>query len=89
MERGARFAIIVISSSNGFCRHPHVVRFFGAGTLPDRHNAPFLVLELVSKGALRQYLQEQPNLTWDVKKSFAADISNAMAFMHELGQMHR
>ncbi|EGD81228.1 TKL protein kinase [Salpingoeca rosetta] len=37
-------------------RHPHVVRFFGAGQTPD--NAPFLVLEFVAMGSLRDLLKK-------------------------------
>ncbi|EGD80116.1 TKL protein kinase [Salpingoeca rosetta] len=35
-------------------RHPHVVRFFGAGTHPN--GSPFLVLEFVAMGSLKQLL---------------------------------
>ncbi|EGD73489.1 serine/threonine protein kinase [Salpingoeca rosetta] len=37
-------------------RHPHLVRFFGAGTNPVT-GAPFLVLEFMALGSLRQLLQ--------------------------------
>ena len=37
-------------------RHPHVVRFFGAGT--DPRGSPFLVLEYVALGSLRDLLQQ-------------------------------
>lgn len=36
-------------------RHPHVVRFFGAGTTPE--GVPFLVLELVALGSLQKILR--------------------------------
>ncbi|EGD83271.1 TKL protein kinase [Salpingoeca rosetta] len=36
-------------------RHPHVVRFFGAGT--DPHGSPFLVLEFVAMGSLQALLR--------------------------------
>ncbi|EGD75784.1 TKL protein kinase [Salpingoeca rosetta] len=36
-------------------RHPHVVRFFGAGTTPT--GSPFLVLELVAFGSLQSLLR--------------------------------
>ncbi|EGD80351.1 TKL protein kinase [Salpingoeca rosetta] len=36
-------------------RHPHVVRFFGAGT--DPHGSPFLVLEFVAMGSLKDLLR--------------------------------
>ena len=35
-------------------RHPHVVRFFGAGT--DPHGSPFLVLEFISLGSLHDLI---------------------------------
>ncbi|EGD77334.1 TKL protein kinase [Salpingoeca rosetta] len=38
-------------------RHPHVVRFFGAGT--DPNGSPFLVLEYVALGSLNSMLQKQ------------------------------
>ncbi|EGD79954.1 TKL/DICTY4 protein kinase [Salpingoeca rosetta] len=37
-------------------RHPHVVRFFGAGT--DPNGSPFLVLEYVAMGSLNGLLQK-------------------------------
>eukprot|EP00043_Microstomoeca_roanoka_P020583 m.251672 g.251672 ORF g.251672 m.251672 type:complete len:1032 (-) comp17185_c1_seq4:400-3495(-) len=37
-------------------RHPHVVRFFGAGTTSPEGGSPFLVLEYVTMGSLRQLL---------------------------------
>ncbi|EGD78564.1 TKL protein kinase [Salpingoeca rosetta] len=36
-------------------RHPHVVRFFGAGT--DPNGSPFLVLEYVAMGSLKELLE--------------------------------
>eukprot|EP00043_Microstomoeca_roanoka_P018784 m.204627 g.204627 ORF g.204627 m.204627 type:complete len:1456 (-) comp16886_c2_seq7:2216-6583(-) len=38
-------------------RHPHVVRFFGAGT--DPNDCPFLVLEFVELGSLRTLLDSR------------------------------
>ncbi|EGD82158.1 TKL protein kinase [Salpingoeca rosetta] len=37
-------------------RHPHVVRFFGAGT--DPNGSPFLVLEFVALGSLKDLLEK-------------------------------
>eukprot|EP00043_Microstomoeca_roanoka_P020444 m.249591 g.249591 ORF g.249591 m.249591 type:complete len:636 (-) comp17167_c0_seq2:531-2438(-) len=44
-------------------RHPHVVRFFGAGTDPSQ--SPFLVLEFVALGSLRGLLQKGLQIVLD------------------------
>lgn len=80
-------------------RHPNVVRFFGAGTMPN--GAPFLMLELVSQGSLRSLLRGGRSegkliggaagtpLSLKLKLQLTADIAKGMAFIHSMGALHR
>lgn len=67
-------------------RHPHIVRFFGAGSFPS--GAPFLVEELMDK-SLQAYVQTTPDVPWAVKYKLLGDVSEGMQHIHNLGHMHR
>ena len=67
-------------------RHPNIVHFFGAGKTPE--GTPFLVLELVDRGTLTNYLQSEPYISWDLKVNFAWDAAKGMAHVHSLNRVH-
>ena len=79
--------------------HPHLVRFWGTGALPS--GAPFLVLEYVAGGSLRQRLYGQGDsapthgvplsaaLPAHLRLRFAHHIALGMAYVHEQGHLHR
>ena len=60
-------------------RHPNIVLFFGAGTTTQGH--PYLVLELVERGTLANFLAVNPNLPWDCKLSFVSSQPNSFLFI--------
>lgn len=73
-------------------RHPNIVRFFGVGTWHT--GVPFLVVEYVSRGALKSILRDKQNnpregIPWEQRVGWALDIARAMEFIHDLGQIHR
>jgi serine/threonine protein kinase len=76
------------------CRHPQLVRFFGAGLYPagtvaaDK-NTPFLVLELVDQGSLKSYLRKTPDVAYPVKHQIAWDVAEGIGFIHSLDSLHR
>jgi len=67
-------------------RHANIVRFFGAGTLPN--GSPFLVEELMAR-SLQAYIQTTPDIPWDTKFSVLRDVAVGMQHIHSLGHMHR
>eukprot|EP00039_Didymoeca_costata_P010672 m.144383 g.144383 ORF g.144383 m.144383 type:complete len:911 (-) comp14920_c0_seq1:89-2821(-) len=69
------------------CRHRNIVRFFGAGQWND--GLPFLVVEYLEGGTLKQYLRKHDYITWEQKLSFCLDIQNAMQYIHVLDRVHR
>jgi hypothetical protein len=73
-------------------RHPNLVRFFGAGQLPS--GDPFLVLELVARGSLREILaaeeaSRRAPLAPAMRAQLALDVIRGMAHIHSLGLVHR
>ena len=54
--------------------------------------APFLALELVAHGSLKEFLIPtcpDKTLSWPQKVSVALDVSRGMTYIHEQGHMHR
>jgi hypothetical protein len=82
-------------------RHTNVVRFFGAGVQASA--APFLVLELVARGSLRNLLrgteaeiavmtaasETKHPLSRVVQLQLALDIARGMEYIHGLHTLHR
>ncbi|EGD79436.1 TKL protein kinase [Salpingoeca rosetta] len=68
-------------------RHPNVVRFFGAGTTPT--GLPFLVLEFVPFGSMRDLLRSDLADVLRKHLRLAFDVASGMAFIHSLDQLHR
>ena len=76
------------------CRHPQLVRFFGAGSYPAgtvaaNKNTPFLVLELVECGSLKSYLRKTPSIAYKIKHQIAWDVAEGIGFIHSLDSLHR
>eukprot|EP00045_Choanoeca_perplexa_P010704 m.110237 g.110237 ORF g.110237 m.110237 type:complete len:1321 (+) comp15364_c0_seq1:54-4016(+) len=72
-------------------RSPYLVRFFGAGQLPDS-KTPFLVLELMELGSLDSFLQRHTlnEVKWACRVSIAQDIAGGMDYIHNiLHKLHR
>ncbi|EGD79945.1 TKL protein kinase [Salpingoeca rosetta] len=67
-------------------RHPNVVRFFGAGTDPS--GSPFLVLEFVAMGSLKDLLRKDMEEVLSELR-LLRDVASGMAFIHSLDQVHR
>jgi serine/threonine protein kinase len=68
-------------------RHPNIVLFFGAGQFDG--GTPFLVLELLERGSLREVLENSPSIEWVQKLVFARDTAVGMQHLHTLGCIHR
>jgi len=68
-------------------RHPHIVRFFGAGRMRD--DAPFLVEELMATGSLKVCLRAGRVKGWATKLQIAQDVASGMHYIHKLGHIHR
>eukprot|EP00040_Diaphanoeca_grandis_P017182 m.89286 g.89286 ORF g.89286 m.89286 type:complete len:1208 (-) comp26282_c0_seq1:76-3699(-) len=67
-------------------RHPNLLIFYGAGIKTD--GAPFLVVELMAKGAMSRFIKEE-HLAWTTRSRFALEIAQGMAHLHGLDSMHR
>ena len=71
-------------------RHPNVVMFIGAGKRTD--GCPFLVTEFVSRGSLRDVLDDESiELTLSRKLQFAIGAAKGLNFLHTLSppRIHR
>ena len=73
-------------------RHPNIVLFIGCGS-SEGTREPFLVLEYMSRGTLRDllYNTEDVYLSDDKKLDFASDAARGMRFLHGLNppRIHR
>ena len=72
-------------------RHRNIVLFLGAGKA-GVNAQPFLVVEYMSKGTLRQVLDDtEIELTSTRKIQFASDVAHGMRFLHNLDppRIHR
>jgi WD40 repeat protein len=67
-------------------RHPNVVSVFASGG--DAH-APFLALELVEGGTLRDLLKREGRLDWRRAVMHGAEIARGLAAIHASGLVHR
>jgi hypothetical protein len=64
-------------------RHPNIILFLGAGRTRD--GAPFIVSEFVSRGSLRELLDDQTqDIPLELQVKFALDIARGMSFLHSL-----
>lgn len=72
-------------------RHAHIVMFFGAGRL-NADDCPFLVIEYMPRGSVRDLLDDQSlQISQARKMSFALDAAKGMEFLHGLNppRVHR
>ena len=73
-------------------RHPNMVLYIGCGS-SEGTREPFLVLEYMSRGTLRDllYNTEEVYLSADKKMGFASDAARGMRFLHGLNppRIHR
>ena len=64
-------------------RHPNIVLFLGAGRTRD--DSPFIISEFVSRGSLRDLLDDNSQvLSTDRTIKFCLDIAHGMNFLHSL-----
>ena len=64
-------------------RHPNIVLFLGAGRTED--GSPFIISEFVSRGSLRDLLDDNSQgLSISKKIKFCLDIARGMNFLHSL-----
>ena len=71
-------------------RHPNIVLFLGAGRTRD--GIPFIISEFVSRGSLRDLLDDNSQVISNKKKiKFGLDIAHGMNFLHSLSppRVHR
>jgi serine/threonine protein kinase len=72
----------------GLIRHPNVLQFLGAGIDPTGH--PYIVTELMTQGSLKSILRDHGKpLEWTARLQFAQDIASGMAYLHDIGTVHR
>lgn len=68
-------------------KHPHLVLFYGAGV--TKENMPYLVVEYMQLGSMRQVLLSDEILSMIERLRMASDIACGMRHLHSLGCMHR
>jgi serine/threonine-protein kinase len=68
--------------------HPHIQRMLGEGHIDDGV-APFVVLEYVVGETLREFLDELGPLSAAEATDLALQLTQALAYCHELGIVHR
>lgn len=68
-------------------RHPNLVLFYGAGVTSD--NVPFLVVEFMRDGSMRQVLLSKRVLSVSTRLGMAVDIAHGMRHLHSIGSIHR
>lgn len=66
--------------------HPHIVRNYGGGLMESQY---FYAMQLLSKGTLKERLQEHGPLHWSQAAAFTAQISSALQHAHNHGIIHR
>ncbi len=68
-------------------RHPHIAQLYGVTS-----QQPYgMVMEFMENGSLDSYLQKNPpqNVSWSLKFKIALAVSNALAYLHKKGIVHR
>ena len=66
-------------------RHPNIVMFIGAGKMDTGDEQPFLVVEYMQRGSLRDVLDDQTVALTPLQRiRFALDAGTGMAFLHSL-----
>ena len=68
--------------------HPYIQRVVSTG-VDDKRDLPFLALEWVEGGLLRDFLRSDLPLSVDESISFGAQLCEALYYCHDLGIVHR
>ncbi len=68
--------------------HPNIQRVVSTG-LDEKRDLPFLALEWVEGGLLRDFLRSGLPLSVDESISFGAQLCEALNYCHDLGIVHR
>lgn len=66
--------------------HPHVLRVFDWG---EDHDGPYLVLEYLGGGSLRDLLDRRVRLTHAQAARLGAEVADGLAYAHARGLVHR
>ena len=66
--------------------HPHIVRHYGGGMMDGQY---FYAMELLSRGSLRDRLQQRGPLPWPLAALFMSQIAAALQHAHNHGVVHR
>lgn len=66
-------------------RHPRIVALFGATCTPPY----WLVLELMSKGALSALLYSSEEISWPLRLQWAQQIVEGLVYLHSKGIVHQ
>jgi eukaryotic-like serine/threonine-protein kinase len=66
--------------------HPHIVRHYGGGMMDGQY---FYAMELLSRGSLRDRLQQRGPLAWPPAALFMSQIAAALQHAHNHGVVHR
>lgn len=67
--------------------HPHVLRVFDWGE--DEHDGPYLVLEYLGGGSLREVLDRGCRLSHSQAAQVGAQVARGLAYAHARGLVHR
>lgn len=65
--------------------HPHIVKVLAASIT---HNPPFIAMELIEGGSLRQLIKDKGGLPFDQVQELGVQILEAMAAAHKKGIVH-
>lgn len=66
--------------------HPNIVRVLHYSTNPQR---PYIVMELIEGGSLRQYMRGHPKLSYEDAIFIMAQIARALHYAHSQRVIHR
>lgn len=69
-------------------RHPHILQVYGLGEIPQNHQ-PYLVMEYIPGGTLRDRLRSGVPLPMDFAVMIAGQICDALQYAHRKGVYHR
>ncbi|MEM9187192.1 MAG: serine/threonine-protein kinase [Planctomycetota bacterium] len=74
--------IIVMERLN----HPHIVRHYGGGRIDGQY---FYAMQLLEHGSLKERLQREGPLAWELAAAYGVQIASALQHAHNHGIIHR